>query len=159
MYGKEATKKHNSISLLLTAYVRVTRRVHLYVERNRARRRIDTGHVGWIHSREHARGHVQPRCRGGGGEGAVAATAAAAARRRVATHTSRTVTPPRSAPARGGRGGRHGARMGGWSRPPRDGAPLTASVDGVSNRRRAAATKAGTQARSPADYRESFEPR
>jgi len=44
--------------------------------------------------------------------GAVAATAAAAARRRVATPTGRTVTPPRSATARGGRGGRHGARVG-----------------------------------------------
>jgi len=30
----------------------------------RARRRIDTGR---LHGREHARGHVQPRCRGGGG--------------------------------------------------------------------------------------------
>jgi len=31
----------------------------------RARRRIDTGHAGRLHSRERARGHVQPRCRGG----------------------------------------------------------------------------------------------
>jgi len=29
-----------------------------------ARRRIDTGHAGRLHSRERARGHVQPRCRG-----------------------------------------------------------------------------------------------
>jgi len=33
----------------------------------RARRRIDTGHAGRLHSRESARAHVQPRCRGGGG--------------------------------------------------------------------------------------------
>jgi len=32
----------------------------------RAWRRIDTGHTGRLHSRERARGHVQPRCRGGG---------------------------------------------------------------------------------------------
>jgi len=32
----------------------------------RARRRIDTGHAGPPHGRERARGHVQPRCRGGG---------------------------------------------------------------------------------------------
>ena len=31
----------------------------------RARRRIDTGHAGRSHSCERARGHVQPRCRGG----------------------------------------------------------------------------------------------
>ena len=95
----------------------------------------------------------------GGEMAAVAATAAAAAHRRVATPTGRTVTPPRSASARGGRGGRHSARVGGWNRPPRDGAPLTAPVDGVSNRRRAAATEAGAQARSPAGYLERFEPR
>jgi len=35
----------------------------------RARRRIDTVHVGRLHGREHSRGHVQPRCRGGGGAG------------------------------------------------------------------------------------------
>jgi len=35
----------------------------------RARRRIDTGHAGRLHSRERARGHVQPRCRGGGNVG------------------------------------------------------------------------------------------
>jgi len=45
----------------------------------------------------------------GGERGAAAATAAAAARRRGATPTGGAVTPPRSAPARGGRGGRHGA--------------------------------------------------
>ena len=48
---------------------------------------------------------------------------------------------------------------GGWNRPPREGALLTATVDGVSNRRRAAATEAGAQARSSAGYRERFEPR
>jgi len=31
----------------------------------RARRRIDAEHAGRLHSRERARGHVQPRCRGG----------------------------------------------------------------------------------------------
>jgi len=35
----------------------------------RARRRIDTGHAGRLHSRKRAREHVQPRCRGGGGVG------------------------------------------------------------------------------------------
>jgi len=35
----------------------------------RARRRIDTGHAGRLHGRERARGHVQPRCRGGGSVG------------------------------------------------------------------------------------------
>jgi len=34
-----------------------------------ARRRIDAGHAGRLHGREHARGHLQPRCRGGGGVG------------------------------------------------------------------------------------------
>ena len=33
----------------------------------RARWRIDTRHAGRLHSRERARGHIQPRCRGGGG--------------------------------------------------------------------------------------------
>jgi len=35
----------------------------------RAWRRIDTGHAGPPHGRERARGHVQPRCRGGGRAG------------------------------------------------------------------------------------------
>jgi len=35
----------------------------------RARRRIDTGHAGRLHSRDRARGHVQPRCRGGSNVG------------------------------------------------------------------------------------------
>jgi len=50
----------------------------------------------------------------GGEKGAAAATAAAAARRRRATPTGGAVTSPRSAPAQGGQGGRHGARAGGW---------------------------------------------
>jgi len=81
-------------------------------ERWRARRRIEGGGVGR-------------------GRGADAATAAATARRRGATPTGGAVTPPRSAPTRGGRGGPHGAREGGWDRPPRDGPPLTAPLDGV----------------------------
>ena len=84
----------------------------------------------------------------GGERGAASATAAAAARRRRAAPAGEAVTPPRSAPAHGGRGGRHGARAGGWDRMPRDGAPLAAPLDGVRNRRRAAATEAGAQARS-----------
>jgi len=67
----------------------------------------------------------------GGETGAAAATAAAAAGRRGAAPTGGAVTPPRSAPAHGGRGGRHGARAGGRDRPPRDGVPLTALLDGV----------------------------
>jgi len=35
----------------------------------RARRRIDTGHAGRLHGREHAWGHVQPRSRSAGGTG------------------------------------------------------------------------------------------
>ena len=35
----------------------------------RARRRIDTGHAGPPHGCERARGHIQPRCRGGGRAG------------------------------------------------------------------------------------------
>jgi len=46
--------------------------------------------------------------------GAASATAAAAAHRRRAAPTGEAVTPPRSAPAHGGQGGRHGARAGGW---------------------------------------------
>jgi len=94
----------------------------------------------------------------GGEKGAASATAAAAARRRRATPAGGAVTPPRSAPPHGGRGGRHGSRTG-WGRPPRDGEPRTAPLDGVSNRRRAAATKAGAQARSPAGHRGRVEPR
>jgi len=49
-----------------------------------------------------------------GETGAAAPIAAAAPRRRGATPTSGVVTPPRSAPVRGGRAGQHGARAGGW---------------------------------------------
>ena len=84
--------------------------------------------------------------------GGAAATAAAVARWRGATPPGGAVTPPRSAPVRGRQDGRHGTRLGGWDRPPRDGAPVTAPVDGVSNRRPAAATEAGAQARSPAGH-------
>jgi len=95
----------------------------------------------------------------GGERGAAAATAAAAARRRRATPTAGAVTPPRSAPAHGGRVGRQGAQAGGWDRPPRVGAPLTAPLDGVRHRRPAAATAAGAQARSPAGHRGRVKPR
>jgi len=129
----------------------------------RTRRRIDTGRAGRLHGRERARGNAQPRCRGGGGlgrgKGCRRRSAAATARRRGATPTGGAVSPPRSAPTRGGQGGPHGARAGGWDRPPRDGPPLTAPLDGVSNRRRAAATEAGAQSRSPAGHRGRFEPR
>jgi len=91
----------------------------------------------------------------GGERGATAAATAAAARQRGATPTGGAVTPLRSAPARG----RQGARAGGWDRLPRVGAPLTVPRDGVSNRRRAAATEAGAQARSPAGPRGRVEPR
>jgi len=95
----------------------------------------------------------------GGERGAAAATAAAAARRRRTTPPGGAVTPPRSAPTHGGRGGRHGAQAGGWDRLPRDEAPLTAPLDGVRNCRRVAATEAGAQARSPAGHRGRVEPR
>jgi len=95
----------------------------------------------------------------GGEKGAAAATAAAAAGRRGATPTGGAVTTPRSAAAHDGRGGRQGALASGWGRPPRDKAPLTVPVDVVSNRRRAAATEDGAQARSPAGHRGRFEPR
>jgi len=94
-----------------------------------------------------------------GERGAAAATAAAAARRRRATPKGGAVTPPRSVPAHGKRGGRHGARAGGWDRLPRDGAPLTAPLDCVKNCRRAAATEAGAQARSLAGHRGRVEAR
>jgi len=51
--------------------------------------------------------------------------------------------------AHGRAGGSTGARLG----------ASTAPVDGVSNHRRAAATEAGAQARSPAGHRGRFEPR
>jgi len=94
-----------------------------------------------------------------GGEGvAAAATAAAAAGQRRATPEGGAVTPPRSAPAHGERGGQHDARAGGWDRMPRDRAPLTAPLDGVRNCQRAAATEAGAQVRSPAGHGGRVEP-
>jgi len=56
-------------------------------------------------------------------------------------------------------GGAAGARAGGWDRPPRDGPPRTAPLDGVRNRRRAAATEVGAQTRSSAGHRRCVEPR
>jgi len=97
--------------------------------------------------------------RGGERGSAAATTTAPAARRYRATPTRGAVTPPRSAPAHGRQGGRHGARAGGWHRPLRDRAPPTALLDGVRKCRRAAATEAGAQARSPAGHRERVEPR
>jgi len=129
----------------------------------RARRRIDTGHAGQLHSRERARGRVQPRCSGGGrvshGEGY---------RRR---HRSGGGPPASRDTHRRGRQsaaqhictrrtGRSARRTGGRVGPTaRDGAPLTTPLDGVRNRRRAAATEAGAQARSPAGHRGRVEPR
>jgi len=95
----------------------------------------------------------------GGERGAASATAAAAARRRRAAPTGEAVTPPRSAFAHGGQGGQDGARAGAWDWSPRDEAPETAPLDGVSDRRRAAATEDGAQARSPAGHRGRIKPR
>jgi len=114
--------------------------------------------AGFIASSAHGGTYSHVAVAGGawGGErGAAAATAAAAARRRRVTPMGGAVTPPRSAPAHR----RQGARAGRWDRLPRDGAPLTAPVDGVSNLRRAAATEASAQARSPAGHRGRFKPR
>jgi len=125
----------------------------------RARRRIDTGKpAGSMAASTHGgtRSHVAVAGGVWGGErGAAASAVAAVARRRGATPTVGAVTPPRSAPARG----RNGARAGGWDRPPPDGAPLPVPRDGVRNRRRAAATEAGAQARSPAGHRGRVKPR
>jgi len=88
----------------------------------------------------------------GGERGGASATATAAARWRGATPKGKVVTPPRSATVRGGQGGRQGAWLGGWDRPPRDRAPVIAPLCGVSNRRPAAATEAGAQARSRAGH-------
>jgi len=99
----------------------------------RARRRIDTGHGGRLHSRKRARGHVQPHCRGG--ENAGRGKGCRRRHRSDGGPPGGAVTPPRSAPTHGGRGDRRGARAGGRDRLPRDGAPLTAPLDGVRNRR------------------------
>jgi len=107
--------------------------------------------AGSMAASAHGGTHSHVAVAGGAWGGAAAATAAAAARRRGATPTGRAVTTPRSAPARGGRGGRHGARAGGWDRPPREGAPLTASLDGVSNRRRATVNRDPSNTEAPSD--------
>jgi len=128
----------------------------------RARRRINTEHSGHLHGRVHAQGHVKPRCRSGGNVGR-----GKGFRRRhrsgggpPAWRNARgAITPPRCAPAHGGRGGRHHARAGGSDRTPRDVAPLTARLEGVRNRRRAAATEASAQERSPAGHCVRVEPR
>jgi len=51
--------------LLTLSYSRHVRAIPWPSGRWRARRRIDTRHAGRLHSRERAREHVQPRCRGG----------------------------------------------------------------------------------------------
>jgi len=125
----------------------------------RARRRIDTRKpAGSMAAGTHGGTRSPVAVAGGvwGGErGAAAAPVAAVACRRGATPTGGAVTSPRSAPARG----RSAARAGGWDRPPRDGASLPVPRDGVRNRRRAAATEAGAQARSSAGHRGRVEPR
>jgi len=55
----------NILSRLLVIDSRHVRAIPWPSGRWRARRRIDTGHAGRLHSHERARGHVQPRCRGG----------------------------------------------------------------------------------------------
>jgi len=92
--------------------------------------------AGFIASSAHGGTYSHVAVAGGawGGErGAAAATAAAAAGRRRATPTEGAVNPPGSA--------------------------LTTPLDGVRNRRQAAATKAGAQARSPAGHRGPVEAR
>jgi len=76
--------------------------------------------AGFIASSAHGGTYSHVSVAGGawGGErGGAAATAAAAARCCRETPTGGAGTPPRSAPAQGGRGGRHGARAGSWDRP------------------------------------------
>ena len=129
----------------------------------RARRRIDSGHAGRLHSRERAWGPVQPRCRGGGGVGRGKGcrrrhrSGGGPPATRDAHGRGRHSAAQRTCARRAGR--RHGARAGGWDRLPRDGAPLVAPLDGVRNRRRAAATEAGAQARTPTGQRGRVEPR
>jgi len=101
----------------------------------RARRRIDTGHAGQLHSRQRARAHVQPRCRGGGRVGR-----GKGCRRRH--HSGGGPPESRDAHGRGRhsaaqrtsarRTGRSTRRTGGRVGPTaRDGAPLSAPLDGV----------------------------
>jgi len=126
-------------------------------------RRIDTGHAGQLHSRERARRQVQPRCSDGG-----RMRQAEGCRRRH----RRGGGPPASRNTHGRgrhsaaqrictrRTGRSARRTGGRVGPTAcDGAPLTTSLDAVRNRRRAVATEAGVQARSPAGHRGRVEPR
>ena len=109
----------------------------------------------WPRARMGARAATLPwpvEC--GAGNGAPPPPPPPEARQHRATPTGGAVTPPRSTPARG----RDGARAGGCYRSPCDGPPLTVPRDGVRNRRRAAATEAGAQARSPASHRRRVQP-
>ena len=122
----------------------------------RARRRIDTGPAGRLHNLERARGHVQPRSRSEGrlgrGEGchrrlrSGGSPPASRDTNERGRYSARQRTCAR-------RTGRSAWRTGGLVEPTaRDGAPLTTPLDGVRNRRRVAATIAGSQARSPAGH-------
>jgi len=155
--------KHSHSTVTACCNSRHVRAIPWPSGRWRARRRIGTGHAGRLHSLERARGHVQSRCRSGGrvgrGEGC---------RRRHRSGGG----PPASRDTHG-RGhhstaqrtcarwtGRSARRTGGLVGPTaRDGEPLTTPLDGIRNRRRAAATKAGAQARSPAVHRGRVETR
>ena len=128
-----------------------------------ARRRIDTGHAGQLHSRERARGHVQPRCSGGGrvrqGEGCCRRHRSGGgppASRDTHGRGLHSAAQHICARRTGRSARRTGGRVGSTTR---DGAPLTSPLDSVRNCRRAAETKAGAQARSPAGYRGRIEPR
>jgi len=129
----------------------------------RAQRRIDTGHAGRLHGLERALGRVQSRFRSGGrvgrGEGW---------RRRHRsgggplasrdTHRRGRYSAVQRTCAR--RTGRSARRTGGLvGSTARDEAPLTTPLDGVRNRWRAAATKSGAQALSPAGHRGRVQPR
>jgi len=129
----------------------------------RARRHIDAGHAGRLRSLECARGHVRSRCRRGGrvgrGEGCCRRHRCGGGPVALRdTHgRGRHSAAQRSCARRTGRSAR---RPGGLMGPTaRDGAPLTTPLDGVRNRRRAAATKASAQARSFAGHRGRVEPR
>jgi len=89
----------------------------------------------------------------GGERGTAAATAAAAARWHLATPTEGAITLPCSARAHGVGRGRNGTRAGGCERPLGGGAPLTAPLDGIRSRPRAAALEAGAQVQSTSGYR------
>jgi len=129
----------------------------------RARRRIDTGHAGRLPSLERARGHLQSRCRSGGrvgqGEGCRRRhrSGGGPPASRDAHRRGRHSTAQRTCARRTGRSARRTGRLVGPIA--RDGAPLSTPLDGVRNRRRAAATTAGAQARWRAGHRGRFEPR